>query len=134
MHCETERWWLDVPPPGSPSAKAPSCTATAVAAEVSADGKSWQRTPAIELRVFTGSGFRAGLSEQFNLPYVFGAGFLRQRGETGPEAGAGNDCANFLVYAWRRAGHRLGQSFKIPPAERVVRHVCRSIATIPRQT
>ena len=76
-------------------------------AEVSAIGTSWERTPEIEFRVFTGDGFRAGLSEQFNLPYVFGAGFLKQGGETGPETRSGNDCANFLVYAWRRAGHRL---------------------------
>ena len=76
-------------------------------AEVIGESGLWQRTPEIELRVFTGHGFRAGLSEQFNLPYVFGAGFLKQRGETGPETLAGNDCANFLVYAWRRSGHRL---------------------------
>jgi poly-gamma-glutamate synthesis protein (capsule biosynthesis protein) len=42
------------------------------------------------------------------MPYVFGAGFLVGGGETGPETRAGNDCANFLVYAWRRCGRRIG--------------------------
>ncbi|BCU76360.1 CapA family protein [Luteolibacter sp. LG18] len=71
-----------------------------------ADG-TMAATPPFEVRATTGLGFHAGLSEQFGLPYVFGAGFLRQQGETGPETGVGNDCANFLVYAWRRAGDPL---------------------------
>lgn len=79
-----------------------------VEAEVAlADGSTFALTPRAEWRVQKGEGFRAGLSEQFGLPYVFGVGFLREAGETGPETGAGNDCANFLVYAWRRAGRAL---------------------------
>ncbi|MFL5301267.1 MAG: CapA family protein, partial [Anaeromyxobacteraceae bacterium] len=61
-------------------------------------------TARLELRRAVGTGFRAGLSEQFGLPYVFGAGFLRSGGLTGPDTGVGNDCANFLVSAWRRSG------------------------------
>jgi poly-gamma-glutamate capsule biosynthesis protein CapA/YwtB (metallophosphatase superfamily) len=66
-----------------------------------------ERTTRIEIRRGAGEGFRAGLSEQFGLPYVFGAGFLRRAGLTGPDTGAGNDCANFLVSAWRRSGLRM---------------------------
>lgn len=53
----------------------------------------------VEVRRAAGEGFRAGLSEQFGLPYVFGAGFLRRGDLRGPDTGVGNDCANFLVYA-----------------------------------
>jgi poly-gamma-glutamate capsule biosynthesis protein CapA/YwtB (metallophosphatase superfamily) len=66
-----------------------------------------ERTARIEIRRGAGDGFRAGLSEQFGLPYVFGAGFLRRAGLTGPDTGVGNDCANFLVSAWRRSGLRM---------------------------
>ncbi len=64
-------------------------------------------TARIEIRRHIGTGFRAGLSEQFGLPYVFGAGFLRRGSLRGPDTGVGNDCANFLVYAWRRSGLRM---------------------------
>jgi poly-gamma-glutamate synthesis protein (capsule biosynthesis protein) len=64
-------------------------------------------TARIEIRRGVGDGFRAGLSEQLGLPYVFGAGFLRRAGLRGPDTGVGNDCANFLVYAWRRSGLRM---------------------------
>jgi len=62
-------------------------------------------TPEIELRLRApgAEGFRAALSEGFRRPYVFGAGLL----PGGPEACAGNDCANFLVAAWRRGGRAL---------------------------
>jgi hypothetical protein len=62
-------------------------------------------TPEIELRLSAPGvgGFRAALSEGFRRPYVFGAGLLLG----GPEASAGNDCANFLVAAWRRRGRAL---------------------------
>ncbi len=62
-------------------------------------------TPEIELRLRAPGteGFRAALSEGFRRPYVFGAGLL----PGGPEACAGNDCANFLVAAWRRTGRAL---------------------------
>jgi hypothetical protein len=48
--------------------------------------------------------FLTALAEQFNRPYVFGAGFFSRGDLTGPEAGDGNDCANFLIAAMRRAG------------------------------
>ena len=64
-------------------------------------------TPAIEIRRFSGSGFRAALTEQFGLPYLFGSGELRDGTNTGPETGWGADCANFLVYALRRQGRQI---------------------------
>lgn len=64
-------------------------------------------TARVEIRRGIGSGFRAGISEQFGLPYVFGAGFLRRGGLTGPDTGVGSDCANFLIYGWRRSGIRI---------------------------
>jgi hypothetical protein len=63
-----------------------------------------RETPAIELRRFAGSGFRAAITEQFGLPYLFGSGELRDGANTGPETGWGADCANFVVYALRRQG------------------------------
>jgi Bacterial capsule synthesis protein PGA_cap len=70
------------------------------------DGKL-RETPVIELRRFIGSGFRATISEQFGLPYIFGSGELSQRSDTGPETRLGADCANFVVYALRRQGQRV---------------------------
>jgi len=70
-------------------------------------GEGITHTARIEIRRGVGTGFRAGLSEQFGLPYVFGAGFLRENGLRGPDTGVGNDCANFLVSAWRRSGLRM---------------------------
>jgi Bacterial capsule synthesis protein PGA_cap len=66
-----------------------------------------RETPAIEVRRFEGTGFRAALTEQFGLPYLFGSGELRARDETGPETGFGADCANFVVYALRRQGYAV---------------------------
>jgi hypothetical protein len=63
-----------------------------------------RETPVIEVRRFAGSGFRAAISEQFGLPYLFGSGELREAADTGPETGIGADCANFVVYALRRQG------------------------------
>jgi hypothetical protein len=69
---------------------------------------STRETPAIEVRRFTGTGFRAALLEQFGLPYLFGSGSLRDaEGNTGPETGWGADCSNFIVYALRRQGLRV---------------------------
>jgi hypothetical protein len=69
---------------------------------------NWIReTPALELRKSSGSGFRAALTEQFGLPYLFGSGSLRDHENTGPETGWGADCANFLIYALRRQGWRI---------------------------
>jgi len=64
-------------------------------------------TPVMEIRVSNATGFRSGLSEQMGLPYVFGIGQLAIRGESGPETLIGNDCANFMVYAMRRAGRPI---------------------------
>jgi len=77
-----------------------------VSAELETD-EGLAHTARIEIRRGLGAGFRRGLSEQFGLPYVFGAGFLSSRGLTGPDTGVGNDCANFLVHAWRRSGFRM---------------------------
>jgi poly-gamma-glutamate capsule biosynthesis protein CapA/YwtB (metallophosphatase superfamily) len=66
-----------------------------------------RETPAIEIRRFTGSGFRAAIMEQFELPYLFGSGEMRDGANTGPETGWGADCANFVVYALRRQGRKI---------------------------
>jgi Putative enzyme of poly-gamma-glutamate biosynthesis (capsule formation) len=66
-----------------------------------------RETPVVELRRFVGSGFRAALSEQFGLPYLFGSGELSEALDTGPETNLGADCANFVVYALRRQGQRI---------------------------
>ena len=66
-----------------------------------------RETPAIEIRRFAGSGFRAAIMEQFRLPYLFGSGEMRDGTSTGPETGWGADCANFVVYALRRQGRRI---------------------------
>ncbi len=77
-----------------------------VSAELATDDGS-VHTARIEIRRAVGTGFHAGLSEQFGLPYVFGAGFLRAGGLRGPDTGVGSDCANFLVSAWRRSGVQM---------------------------
>jgi poly-gamma-glutamate capsule biosynthesis protein CapA/YwtB (metallophosphatase superfamily) len=66
-----------------------------------------RETPAIEIRRFAGSGFRAAIMEQFGLPYLFGSGEMRDGTSTGPETGWGADCANFVVYALRRQGRQI---------------------------
>jgi Bacterial capsule synthesis protein PGA_cap len=87
-------------------ATAPEAGAIRVKARVEIDGHV-RETPAIEIRRFEGTGFRAALTEQFGLPYLFGSGELRAHGETGPETGFGADCANFVVYALRRQGYAV---------------------------
>ncbi|MFC4994595.1 CapA family protein [Rubritalea tangerina] len=62
----------------------------------------------MEIRVGYGGGIRAALSEQMGSPYVFGIGKVHLHGESGPETRIGNDCANFLVYAFRQNGVRIG--------------------------
>jgi poly-gamma-glutamate capsule biosynthesis protein CapA/YwtB (metallophosphatase superfamily) len=74
-----------------------------VKARVEVDGRV-RETPAIEIRRFVGDGFRAAITEQFELPYLFGSGELNDGINTGPETGFGADCANFVVYALRRQG------------------------------
>jgi hypothetical protein len=66
-----------------------------------------RETPAIEIRRFADAGFRAAITEQFGLPYLFGSGELRNGANTGPETGWGADCANFVVYAFRRQGRSI---------------------------
>jgi poly-gamma-glutamate capsule biosynthesis protein CapA/YwtB (metallophosphatase superfamily) len=85
---------------------APEIGAIRVKARVEIEGHV-RETPAIEVRRFEGTGFRAALTEQFGLPYLFGSGELRAHGETGPETGFGADCANFVVYALRRQGYAV---------------------------
>ena len=70
-------------------------------------GGKIRETPVLELRRFIGSGFRAAISEQFGLPYLFGSGELSENSSTGPETNLGADCANFVVYALRRQGQRI---------------------------
>ncbi|MEY2562408.1 MAG: hypothetical protein QOH88_601 [Verrucomicrobiota bacterium] len=66
-----------------------------------------RETPVIEIRRFDGSGFRAAITEQFGLPYLFGSGGMRDGTSSGPETGWGADCANFVVYALRRQGRQI---------------------------
>jgi poly-gamma-glutamate synthesis protein (capsule biosynthesis protein) len=66
-----------------------------------------RETPVLELRRFIASGFRAAVTEQFGLPYLFGSGELSEESDTGPETNLGADCANFVVYALRRQGQRI---------------------------
>ena len=77
-----------------------------IEAEVETD-HGWIPTPVAELRVGEGSGFHRGLSEQFGIPYAFGIGSASKDGLDGPDVGWGNDCANFLIAAWRQAGLAL---------------------------
>jgi hypothetical protein len=66
-----------------------------------------RETPPIEIRRFGGNGFRAAITEQFDLPYLFGSGELNDGVNTGPETRLGADCANFIVYALRRQGRAI---------------------------
>jgi hypothetical protein len=82
------------------------CGSVRLRARAVADG-TVRETPVMELRRCIGSGFRAALTEQFGLPYLFGSGQLSEASETGPETRLGADCANFIVYALRRQGQRI---------------------------
>ncbi len=82
------------------------CGSVRVRARAVVDGKI-RETPILELRRFVGSGFRAAITEQFSLPYLFGSGELSENSDTGPETNLGADCANFVVYALRRQGQRI---------------------------
>jgi hypothetical protein len=77
-----------------------------VKARVEIDGHR-RETAAIEIRRFAGEGFRAAITEQFRLPYLFGSGELNDGINSGPETGLGADCANFVVYALRRQGRAV---------------------------
>jgi poly-gamma-glutamate capsule biosynthesis protein CapA/YwtB (metallophosphatase superfamily) len=82
------------------------CGSLRLRARALVDGKI-RETPVLELRRFVGSGFRAAISEQFGLPYLFGSSELSEDSTTGPERNLGSDCANFVVYALRRQGQRV---------------------------
>jgi poly-gamma-glutamate capsule biosynthesis protein CapA/YwtB (metallophosphatase superfamily) len=82
------------------------CGSLRLRARAVIDGKI-RETPVMEMRRFTGAGFRAAITEQFGLPYLFGSGELSDTENTGPEINLGADCANFVVYALRRQGLRI---------------------------
>ena len=82
------------------------CGSVRLRARAVVDGKV-RETRVMELRRFIGSGFRAAVTEQFGLPYLFGSGELSEASNTGPETNLGADCANFVVYALRRQGQRI---------------------------
>jgi hypothetical protein len=100
--------WREIKLPGGDRAIAvpENIGATRAKARVTIDGHV-RETAAIEIRRFAGAGFRAAITEQFGLPYLFGSGELRAGDETGPETGFGADCANFVVYALRRQGYAV---------------------------
>ena len=66
--------------------------------------QGWLPVPPVELAMFTGTGFRAALSECMGMPYVFGIAGVSGHELSGVETGWGSDCANLLAYAWRRQG------------------------------
>ena len=82
------------------------CGSLRLRARAEVDGKI-RETPVLELRRFVDSGFRAAISEQFGLAYLFGSGELSKDSDTGPETHLGADCANLVVYALRRQGQRV---------------------------
>ena len=82
------------------------CGSVRLRARAVVNGKV-REAPVMELRRFIGSGFRAAITEQFGLPYLFGSGKLSEASDTGPETKLGADCANFVVYALRRQGQRI---------------------------
>ena len=85
------------------------CGSLRLRARADVDGKI-RETPVLELRRFVESGFRAAISEQFGLPYLFGSGELLEDSDTGPETNLGADCANFVIYALRRESRRIAWS------------------------
>jgi len=70
-------------------------------------GGEWLPVAGIDLRVLAGSGFHAGLSECFGMPYVFGVALEETGWRHGVDTGWGSDCSNFLAQAWRRSGVRV---------------------------
>jgi len=66
--------------------------------------QGWLPVEPVELAMFSGTGFRAALSECMGMPYVFGIAGVSGHELSGVETGWGSDCANLLVYAWRRQG------------------------------
>ena len=98
--------WREVRLPGRPAMATEDFGAMRVKARIAVGGRI-RETPVIEIRRFAGTGFRAAITEQFGLPYLFGSGELSDGPNTGPETGWGADCANFVVYAFRRQGRAI---------------------------
>jgi poly-gamma-glutamate synthesis protein (capsule biosynthesis protein) len=82
------------------------CGSLRLRARANLNGRMRQ-TPVIEVRRFVNHGFRAALSEQFGLPYLFGSAELSLEPNSGPETNLGADCANFVIFALRRDGTRI---------------------------
>ncbi len=82
------------------------CGSIRLFARATVDGRA-RETAAIDIRRYAGTGFRAAISEQFGLPYLFGSGQLWDGTDSGPEMNLGADCANFLVFALRRQGLQI---------------------------
>lgn len=59
------------------------------------------------IKLSTKTGFLGALEEQFQTPYVFGIGLYSDGENSGGETLMGNDCANFLITAWRRNGIKI---------------------------
>ncbi len=89
-----------------------ACGTVKVRASVIRDGEERLSGPAtLRVRAAGASGFRAALSEQFRLPYLFGSTFLHATDSngavySGAECLEGADCANFLSAAYRSEGWR----------------------------
>jgi hypothetical protein len=64
----------------------------------------WLPAGSITLRIRNGEGFHGALSECQGMPYVFGIAGVSEDDLSGVETGWGSDCANLLIYAWRRNG------------------------------
>ncbi len=79
-----------------------------LSAEVEREDGSRVVTNTLSLCRVRATGFLAGLSEQFNRPYVYGSGLLQASdGATGPDTGIGADCTNFLIAGLRRDGWQV---------------------------
>ncbi len=78
-----------------------------IAAEYETE-EGWLPAAPVEMRVRKGEGFHGALSECLGMPYVFGVSGVAEEDLSGVETGWGSDCANLLVYAWRRCGVPLG--------------------------
>jgi hypothetical protein len=100
--------WRETKLPGKDRtiAVAKDVGAVRMKARVEIDGHVRETAP-IEIRRFAGEGFRAAITEQFRLPYLFGSGELNDGLNSGPETGFGADCANLVVYALRRQGRAV---------------------------
>ncbi len=64
----------------------------------------WLPAGIATIRIRNGEGFLGALSECQGMPYVFGIAGVTKDDLSGVETGWGSDCANLLIYAWRRNG------------------------------